>query len=480
MKPSTSLEKKAAGVLRIFKAGLLKPPMIVSGDRVLAACSGGPDSVALVSLLLKLREEMPVEVVVAHFNHRLRPEAGADEAFVREMTCGRVLPFVTGSADVRAHAAEGNLNLEEAGRVLRYRFLQGEARRLGATKIATGHTMNDQAETLLMRLMRGTGLAGLAGIPPVQAGGPCPVVRPLLGLTRPRLLAYLEAEGEAFRTDTTNLDRRNLRNRIRLDLLPELERGYEPRIVEHLARLASIVREEDELLDEFVRELSQAFLVRKNREVSLDARSLPPQLPALARRVLREFIREVKGDLRSVSFEDVESVLGLKDGKERALPGGPVLSREKGWIRVKGTRPSPRPFRLSWDGKKRLAVEAADLEFEGKRKKVGERIPLKKDDLGTAVLDASKLVFPLLVRNRRPGDLYRPLGAPGRKKLKEILRAKGVPLEARDRLPVFLSGNEIVWVPGLPVADKFKVTAKTKEVFAIEKKGSSPVSGDSL
>jgi tRNA(Ile)-lysidine synthase len=166
----------------------------------------------------------------------------------------------------------------------------------------------------------------------------------------------------------------------------------------------------------------------------------------------------------------VASVLGLKDGKERALPGGPTLVREKGWIRVKGKRAAPRPFRLSWNGEERLDVAGAGMEFEGSRRKPAERAASRKGDLETAVLDASKLAFPLVVRNRRPGDLYRPLGAPGRKKLKEILRAKGVPREERDRLPVFCSGGEIVWVPGLPVAEKFKVTPKTKTVFVIEKK----------
>jgi tRNA(Ile)-lysidine synthase len=470
MKPANSIPKTAAGVFRAFKAGLVERPMIVPGDRVLAACSGGPDSLALLSLLLKLRAEVPIEIAVAHFNHGLRAEASADEDFVRGLCRRRKLLLVTGSADVRAQAKKERLNLEEAGRVLRYRFLQKEARRLGATKIATGHTMNDQAETLLMRLMRGAGLAGLAGIPPVQAGGPCPVVRPLLGLTRGRLLAYLEAEGETFLTDATNRDRRNLRNRVRADLLPELEKSYEPRIVEHLARSSSLIREEDELLTEFVRELTRAFVLRKGRAVALDAGGLAPDQPALARRVVREFLREVRGDLRSISFEDVRSVLDLKDGKERALPGGPTLIMEKGWLKVKGERPAPRPFRLSWDGTSPLTVAEAGMEFTGSRVGAEKRRPAAADDRRTAALDASKLAFPLIVRSRRPGDLYRPLGAPGRKKLKEILRAKGVATGARDRLPVFLSGGEIVWAPGLPVAEKFKVTPKTRRVFVIEKK----------
>ncbi len=470
MKAAKNPDRQAAGVFRAFRSGLLASRAIVPGDRVLAACSGGPDSMALASLLLKLREEIPLEVVIAHFNHGLRAEAAADEAFVREWARRHAILLVSGKVDVRAHAEARKLNLEEAGRELRYRFLRREAERLAATKIATGHTMNDQAETVLMRLMRGTGLTGLAGIPPIQAGRPCPVVRPLLGLTRPALLAYLEAEGESYRTDRTNLDRRNLRNRIRNALLPELEKGYAPRIVKHLARTAAIAREEDELLAEFVRELSRAFLVRKSREVLLGAAGLPPHLPALARRVLREFLREARGDLRSISFEDIESVLGLKEGQTRALPGGPTLVRERGWIKAKGASPSPEPYRILWDGRGAVDIEAAGLVLEGRRTDMKDAGCLRGDDLRRAVADAARLSFPLLVRNRRPGDLYRPLGSPGRKKLKEILRARGIPRGERDRLPVIVSGEDIVWVPGLPVAEKFKVTSKTRTALIIEKK----------
>ena len=236
--------------------------MIVPGDRVLAALSGGPDSVALVALLLKLREEMPLEVRLAHFNHRLRDEAGDDERFVRDLADRWVLPSTAGSADVRSYASRGKVNLEEAGRDLRYRFLRQAAAAAGATKIATGHTMTDQAETVLMRLMRGTGLAGLAGIAPVVPGPPCPIVRPLLALAGPDLRAWLDAEGLPFREDASNRDCRFLRNRIRAELLPELARRYEPQIVAHLARLAGIVREDDELLHGFVRELADEFILR--------------------------------------------------------------------------------------------------------------------------------------------------------------------------------------------------------------------------
>ena len=460
---------KKGRVFQAFKTAVLKHGMIVPGDRVLAACSGGPDSVALTSLLLKLGDEMPLEIVIGHFNHMMRPEAGGDEAFVAELARRWVVPLVSGSKNVRREAAKRKLNLEETARVLRYEFLREAARKTGAAKIATGHNMNDQAETFLMRLFRGSGLPGLAGIEPVSGPAACPVIRPLLGIRREDIEAYLESEGLAFRTDASNLDRKLLRNRIRLALMPELEQNYQAGAVEHLARLAALIREEDDLLSGFIRELADEFILRRKGEASLDVRTLSLVPPALARRVAREFIRELKGDLRAVSFDDIESVLGLKEGKGMTVKKGLALRREAGRLVRVRRAPVPRAFEKSWDG--RGEFKAGGVTFRGKTADRPADFSPRGDDRRRAVLDRAKLVFPLVVRSRRPGDLYRPVGAPGRKKLKEILRAKGISRGDRDRLPVFLSGREIVWVPGLPAAEKFKVGASTKRLFSIEKVG---------
>ncbi len=455
-------------VFAAFKKTAVDGRLVVPGDRVLAALSGGPDSVALVALLLKLREEMPLEVRLAHFNHRLRDEAGEDERFVRDLARRWTLPLDVGSADVRSFAAGRKLNLEEAGRELRYRFLRRAAADAGATKIATGHTMNDQAETVLMRLMRGTGLAGLAGIATVVAGAPCPIVRPLLDISGPDLHAWLEAQGLPFREDASNRDLRFLRNRIRAELLPELALHYESQIVAHLARLAGIVREDDELLHGFVRELADEFILRQGRDIALDLKTLPLLLPALARRVAREFLREIAGSLRDISYDDVASLLALGEGKELTLRKGLLLRREAGRVGLKKRTVSSKPYEISWDGRGALVLDAAGLTLKGTRRKAdASGRSFKNDDRAGADLDAAKLVFPLTVRTRRPGDLYRPLGAPGRKKLKEILRAKGIPAGARDRLPVVLSQAEIVWVPGLPASEKHKISRTTTSVFSI-------------
>jgi tRNA(Ile)-lysidine synthase len=451
-----------------FRKAAVDGGLIVPGDRVLAAISGGPDSVALVALLLELREEMPLEVRLAHFNHRLRDEAGEDERFVGALARRLVLPLAVGSADVRTAAARRKLNLEEVARDLRYGFLRRTAAGARATKIATGHTMTDQAETVLMRLMRGAGLTGLGGIAPVVPGPPCPFVRPLLEIPGPDLRAWLAARALPFREDASNRDLRYLRNRVRAELLPELAGRYDPRIVEHLARLAGLVRDDEALLQGFVKELLDEFIRPRGRSILLDLRTVPLLLPALARRVGREFLREVAGSLRDISFEDVEALLALGENKALTLRKGLVLRREQGLVGLKKAAAPVRPFETAWDGRCVLALPEAGLVVRGARRRAaGIGRSLHKEDRTGADLDADTLVFPLTVRTRRPGDLYRPLGAPGRKKLKEILRAKGIPASARDRLPVFLSRGAIVWAPGLPVSDAHKVSAMTGTVFMI-------------
>ena len=463
-------QKTGRLVFETFKRAVEEEGLLVPGDLVLAACSGGPDSVALLHLLLSLSPELPVEVFVAHFNHGLRPEADADEAFVAGLAGGRGLRFVSGRSDVRKFAREHRLNLEEAGRRLRYDFLRRAARKLGATKIATGHTMNDQAETLLLRLIRGTGLRGLAGIAPVIHDDPCPVVRPLLRLSRPQIEEFLTAEGLDWRLDESNLDRRFIRNRVRSELLPELERNYGRRVVEHIARLADIVREEESLMEGFSREVSAVLMSGAGKAGALDARVLGLLPVAMGRRVVREFIREVKGDLRGISYADVDRLLKLREGRETQVAGGLSFRREAGTLRPLGKKPPVlRPFRVEWDGDGEVEVEAVRARFRGENFLNPGPAGLKFDDSARAFFDRAALRFPLVIRNRRPGDRYRPFGAPGSKKVKELLRSRGVDRTERDRRPVFTSGGEIIWIPGLPAAEKVRVRPGTKRVFMVER-----------
>ncbi len=445
-------------------------------SRLLVAVSGGQDSVALVHLLLELKQDWPqLDLALAHFNHQLRASAASDERFVRQLARKLRLKLFVGRGRVREFARQNRLNLEEAGRLKRYEFLEKAAEKWGAELVLTAHTMTDQAETVLMRIFRGTGVEGLQAIR-LRAGQ---VVRPLLGLKRQEIEQYLREKRLKFRVDETNLDTSILRNRIRLELIPQLEREFDPEVVSHLARLALIAQEENEALAELADGLwaviTRGCCGRHKKEgqalaspgLELDLRALGEMPVAMARRLVRKFLHLALG-LESPSFDQTRAVLELKEGQKFSWGQDKVLINEQGWLKKLDRKSAATRSSLRWSGEESLLF-ADRWEFKGEvldARKSGE---LRYDDNIRCYLDAGQLEFPLEVRSRRPGDKYRPLGMKGEKKLKDLLRERKIPRAKRGILPVFLSGGRVVWVPGLPVADEFKVTPATRKIFVIEK-----------
>jgi tRNA(Ile)-lysidine synthase len=396
----------------------------------------------------------------------LRPEAQEDLEFVRNLAKSYSIPFHMSSQDVALWSRKRRMNLEEAGRELRYRFLKEAAARLGCSKIATGHTMTDQAETFFMRLIRGSGMRGLAGIFPIVEGM---IVRPMLQVEREEVEAYLKENKLAFRVDKTNFDKRFLRNRIRLEILPLIRDRFDSNIVAHIGQLADILQEEDAFMESLALEESEEVMIGEGDETKLHCQGLSRLPLGLQRRIVRMFISRLKGDIRGISFEDVESVLKMGEGKAFHLRKELFLLRQEGMIFRQVERLPEVVYEYSWEGRRGLSLPELSIRLEGKKVNLLGKEDFCFDDDTVAYLDADKLHFPLTVRSRRKGDRYHPLGAPGSQKLKEIMRAKGIPAQARNRHPVFLSGNEIIWVLGLPVSEKFKITDATKVVFEIRK-----------
>ena len=433
-------------------------------SRLVVAVSGGQDSVALLHLLLELKKDWPsLELAVAHFNHQLRKSAAEDERFVRNLARNYGLKIFVGRARVREFALKNRLNLEEAGRQLRYEFLERTAEKYEADRILTAHTMTDQAETVLMKIFRGTGVEGLQGIR-LRTGK---IVRPLLCFSRRELQQYLKKNGFDFRRDETNVDLSLLRNRIRGKLLPYIEKEFGLDASRNLAQLALIAQDENEAISELVEGLWPVVVRGSCSNPEFDLKALKEMPVAVARRLVRKFLNVSIG-LESPSFDQTRAVLELDEGQKFSWGKDKVIENKAGWL--KRLEKSKRPgFSILWNGKGRLRINDR-WEYLGRIVSAEKTRQPEFDDTRICYLDADKLTFPLEVRSRKPGDKYRPLKLKGEKRLKDLLRERKIPQEERDLTPVFLSAGKIVWAPGLPVSERHKISSETRKIFTIKKK----------
>ncbi len=429
-------------------------------DLVLVALSGGPDSVAMLHAMLALRERLQFRVAAAHLNHAIRAaDSDRDEAFVRGL-CTRL------GIDLhveRAHAlSPGTPNLEEKARDARHCFLDRTAELIGAHYIALAHHADDQAETVLLRLFRGAGAAGLAGMAPQ---GPRRLIRPVLSLTRAELRAYIDTVGAPYVIDASNDSSAILRNRIRNHLLPMLEREYAPGIGRRLAELASEMRR----LDAFVTaEARRAMVVSGGG--ALDLRSFAKLDPALRPVVIREFLKDRLGSLRRVSRSHVDSVCRLcLEGPPNGavdIPGPVRMVREYGLLRaVRGSdRSGAYSVALASEGVTEVAQAA--MAFDATIAPA-RGLPRPRDHF-EALFGAREAVGRLRVRSPQAGDRVAPLGMSGHRKLKEIFIDAKVPKSKRNSFPIVeLEGGGIVWVPGLVRARIALVTEASDGVLRV-------------
>lgn len=461
-------------IVRKVKAAISEFDMLRPGDRVLVGLSGGPDSVALLHLLVQLTPEWRLQLVIAHLNHGLRAAADEDEFFCRELARKLSLPFVSERADVGREASDARRSLEDAGRRARYRFLNETADTLECHRIAVGHTRDDQAETFLHRLLRGSGSRGLSGVHPVVE---LRRIRPLFGVRRAEVLDYLSGRGLAFREDESNRDERFTRNRLRHRTLPRLAEEFNPKLVETLAASADLLREDESWMEE---RTQSAFAELANLEG--DALRLPvPELGrlhrALKRRVLRHAFARMRGDLTNISKTHVDDALGLltsgKSGREIHLPGLTVeRSFDELWIRRKPGREKRERAKPGYNGfeyKLSFPARIRIPELEGMLTTsivtAAEGAGSERAAVGRVVVIGIQGRLPVIkVRSPNPGDRFRPLGAPGRKTLRRYLMERRVPRSERARVPVVVrsgreSDEEILWVVGHGIAESARFSA---------------------
>jgi len=443
---------------------------MLSEENVLVALSGGPDSVFLLYVLNNLKEELKLDLHTLYINHGLRPEETPLEIESCKKLCETLkVPFITKSVDVKSFAKEKSMNKQEAARELRYKVFEETAFETKANKIALGHNADDQAETLLMRLLRGSGPIGLSGIPPVR--GRC--IRPLIEIERQEIDRYIQEEKIDFVVDSSNLRRDYLRNKIRFSIIPMMKE-VNPNIIETLSRTAAIFREEERHFDIIVVKTLMRLISRKSdSRIELFLFPLEAMDKVILRRVLRRAIDETKG-LRRINFIHVEDIIDLiktgKAGDRLYLPKGIRVIKDYSTL-IFTTEPPVKldTYMLEVPGEINLKeagvlIKASILESH---KSEIKDLRLSAD---LAVFDAERLIFPLVVRSRKEGNFFYPFGFGKRKKLQDFFVDEKVPRDERDRIPLVLSGEDIIWIAGYRQDDRFKVTDGTKKVLKLEVK----------
>lgn len=488
-------------ILKDYKNKLLKTVeetikayrMIEPDDSILVGVSGGPDSVALLHIILSLAQRFSLGVGVAHLNHCLRQKDSDDDAeFVASLARKLDLPCYIKKEDVSKYRHEKKLSLEEAARIIRYRFFESVAEKYMFNKIALGHNADDNAELVIMHLLRGSGPLGISGIPPVRNGK---IIRPLIKLTKSEVLEFLAVNELKFVLDKSNNDQRYLRNRIRHHLIPHLKSSYNKRIVKTINRFASIIRSEEEWIDDLIKPIfNKSVLAAENNSVALSISSINELHIAAQRRIIRKAIAEIKGNLRRITFSHIESVISLLNSGNAF---GYIDLPDRIWIKRDGDTISfSREKRLLRDLYKKLSDENK-LSFEYRIlkpeagfkaeifprslliKELGLNMEFSKIDIenlpdihhaghNVAFFDMDKLSFPLVLRNFRPGDKFQPLGMSGTQKVKKYFINNKVARAQRTKCLILLSQDKIMWVVGYRIDDYFKVKQSARNILKVE------------
>ncbi len=442
--------------------------LIEKEDKIIVAISGGPDSVCLLHTLYQLKEEYNLELFGVHLNHNFRGmEAHIDAQYVSNL-CEElnILCFIK-SVDVPQYAEENGLSSEEAGRILRYDFFEEVAQRVNASKIAVAHNENDQAETVLMRLLRGTGLQGLTAIHIIRGK----IIRPLLNVDRKSIEEYCNTHNLSPRIDKTNLESIYHRNKIRLELIPYLEENYNPNIKANLVKTAETLKNDFDFIEEKAREIYTSLVNSQSEyRLELPIEGIQGLHDALQSRVIRLAAEQLLGRQEILEYKHVENVLELMEksstGKKISLPMGLIakINYENICFTTKAEESKMFHYELPREGS--FNLEEIGGTFTMRVVDRGEMKEISRDKYRKS-FDYDEIKNVLNIKNRRDGDRFYPLGLTGSKKLKDFFIDYKINRDERDKIPLICDGNEIMWVVGLRISEKYKIREKTKRILEI-------------
>ena len=456
--------------------------MLHNGDKVIVALSGGPDSMCLIHILKNLQERYNLKLYAAHVNHCLRgAEADADEEYVREFCKKANIDFFCKRIDINEVARLTNTSTETAGREARYAFFNELKEKLGANLIALAHNFNDQAETILMRIIRGTGMEGLRGIRPVRDGI---YIRPILILTREEIERYCELNNLKPRIDKSNFEKIYNRNKIRLELIPYLQENFNKDILTTINRLSEIISKDQDYLEEVAEKKYVQYCSRLAEKVRLD-QQLIKEHEAIVTRVIRRALRELKGDLNNIELVHINEIIGLfsmDTGKMISLPeciiaekvyrqiyiykkkGDIVNNQTSSEFIIFDKEQAPQPF---------VVKEISEMAIQVSLRIVNKDEVLNfTEDPYKKYFDYDKINRYISIRTRQEGDRFTPYGMKGSKKLKDLFIDLKIPKEERSKLPLVCFDKDIAWIVGYRVSNKYIVTKSTKYILEIKiKKG---------
>lgn len=440
-----------------------KHKMIDVGDNVIVSVSGGPDSTALLLALTAISGKFDLTMHVWHLNHQIRPEAGAEADHVLALGESLGIPVTIDERNAKVFAKENRLSLQEAGRELRYELLTDLSRRLGGARIAIGHNADDGIETFFINLLRGAGMTGLRGIPPVRKR----IIRPLIECHKNEILKYLESSKSSYLSDPSNQDRRYLRNAVRLDLIPVIN-DLNPDAIDKLKTTMLLINDEDDWLDSIARQKFNQIADIGVREIQIDAPRLKKLNLALTRRLIRLALIAHFGSNRNIDFSTVQTIID-----KTLMDGVPTNIARRARAELIGDKLIIYSERVPF---KNLVIDASGGRFQIEDTKISVTIfpankSVEKFDAKAVLVDVDRIEWPINVRPWQNGDWFVPLGMTGRKKLQDFFVDSKVPRRHRSSIPIFSDRVKVVAIGDLRIDERVKVSDRTKRVALIESPG---------
>jgi tRNA(Ile)-lysidine synthase len=437
-------------------------------DRVVAAVSGGPDSTALLVALVQIASLLDFSIIVAHFNHGLRgAKSDEDEKYSQELAKKMGLIFVSGKMDQKLR--QKGESPEDFYRQQRYQFLNKVAEDYNAQKIALGHNIQDQAETVLLNLLRGSGLEGLKGILPMREGK---FIRPLIEVSRGEIIAFLSKARISCCQDSSNESKIYLRNKIRGELIPYLKEKFNPRIEENLAQMAEILRQDDDYIGNSVKEaMKSTYIQNQSNRISLNIEYVKGLAPAIRSRLFKKILESLNPEKNGFSFSNIKALERLaqitESGKRFSLPLGIEVKREYDNLILERDKACLKQVDYEYPVNIPGIIHVKETNRTISIEKTS-RDKMDRHSKNKVYLDLDKIQQPVILRNRRGGDRFQPLGMKGRQKIKSLFINRKIPRHKRNEIMLLVDQNSVIWIENMHLSDRVKISPQTINILGLE------------